>query len=713
MSEIKYFGKLDQGNFYAFDMKCIGNCNQKSVIVLCGHKVVITLVLKNSVVDQQFCIKTPSTIEFLTANGHNTLCLDRAGSLCWFESTKKMYKSICFNDRIPIVNRFLLFLSKHLKRDGLVVKAVCAIEKNGFCEITSSGDGNLQLNVFEENDMSRVNQPINSFDLSWHECSKEPRSQEMYTLLHVLPSAKNKSLMEKLFNSPIANEVFVFSIDNTLMGLRYEPLDPSNYELVCMKVFAATVKRVWLSPTVGLLVLLESGVLEVLYVHKSMGLLEQRQNYFCSDLLAADLVENDIFVCLDGEILYQLNFNFSVTDGDLLCTTKELEFSGGLAFAYVKRERACFCITDNNLFYTVKIRRNDDDFDEMLDASHLDFMEVDGSFLRDAGDALTELRRATAIHKQTAEQKKQDCKTFQILNVFKNREIYAKFCRASVEIRPWLPTVADREEYTCFVPPSSYRSETLSHVVISLKVDSRVTETFNSSAWSVHISMQLSTTENFSYLFRVEKMACGQPLSYCLPFDHGDLLLLPQFEVELVAFVANGADMLKCSVPVAVASLAPRCLFSNETSKFSNVLKQRSIVDIVTQIQSRWSLKKHEPKVVNYTITLPQGHDRMLHSVVSTKQLFFFGHLVKLNYEADTRQLHIQSTHAGAIFYLKNLIYDRIFDVIDDDLSYTLPFQKHGELKAIELGLHITADNKNLKAMYQKIRDIAAFFEFN
>jgi hypothetical protein len=388
MKHLKEWSLENANNFYAFGMHNIGNSTVKAVIVLYGHTQLITISIKNInsgeidriKIDKQFCIPIKSTITSITDDSLYTLCQDDNGQLLYFETVK----SIAYIHRLKNI------------------KAICATQPSGFCVIASGACNTLSLVVYTETDLKKIESNttanVKSFDLSWDPDNTicPTRSQETYNLLHVSLKKDNRQLIAKLINrtpSKDIRELFLYSIDANLNCLKYNAADHTDYEIIALKIFSSHVKQMWFSEKLdALIVLLVSGVLEILWLDKAMDMLRQKQIFFANDVIAAELIEGDIFVYIDGDSFYQVNlfYNSDLSD-DIQHTTKQTEWMGGVAFTYVRSISTCFCVTENNLFYAIKIRKDTDSEQDFL-AADFNFIEIDQKFIQNAETVIGQLR---------------------------------------------------------------------------------------------------------------------------------------------------------------------------------------------------------------------------------------------------------------------------------------------------------------------------------
>lgn len=335
--------------FFPIGMRCIGY-DDKAIIITYAAHTVNAFIFRNfseDIKNDKPAHKTylhksffPEHIKDIIVGTNESAILLENGRIKYFECAKKL---------LPVA-----YMSG--------IKSICSTTQNGFVLVKMESSGSdffLEFHPDSFRDVgSKMRQTFNiSFDKimelqnTWHQSVF--KLKELHVDHHLLRTLLPDNI-EKV-NSCNEGKGLFLSIDNTFCLIHFN--NDGNQPLVNPIVMCSTkIFDFWASKNL-IVLLLECGTLELLYVSPSESTISKKNFYFGSNIPAYDYHE-DLFIFSNG-----LNVEYGVIEinprtGEINFNRKCICLPGIVCLAYLPQFHLTLMVSENCRFYSMRIQND-------------------------------------------------------------------------------------------------------------------------------------------------------------------------------------------------------------------------------------------------------------------------------------------------------------------------------------------------------------------
>lgn len=636
--------KLNVNNFYPVGLKHYGNDKTALVMIwsstlLCTKKFrsFSNAIQYNLAPDKDQVRQISDTISQIITNTLETAILTESEKLMYFETHKTL--------------RNVDYLGK--------VKAICT-SKEAFVILQLTDEDSIQI-LLHPDSFPCTTKQLRIFDVSfdrsccqttWNDANfkiaalqADPQRPEFFNALRKCPSEQYS-----------AGDFFIFfSINNTLLSLVIDA-DDHRYHLV--HTHASNVRGIHSSRDLNsIFVVLESGVIEVIYLCEILGVIKTSPLYFMHDVGAYDICDN-IFVYSDGFQVIVGYIEYSSETRAYKTNQKTVPLPGIVAFTTVKASKTILCLSENRIFY--KISYSNDEFVDVKPSSNtmiplddfLDTTRKTSNGIQDLVDSYDRLK--TELNTQH--------KMFDALALrynHKNEKSPLRFpLKAKLKIHRTIPDLPA----TAIYPSTPMK---LSKNVCFLQIELqpyRFGKIFAANIWCLTVHCQTSS-KTLSQVYRLIDEDFAEPLNILIALEIEAHILPPQVKIELCTCVTIGADEICISIPVHTDTIDYKDMIkiSSKMPHFPISTSHRNHNDN--------NQRTFQQRPLMFRINLPKSIslNAVLGDIGSECQfkdnmcyVSFLNGVLELSADDTLSKICLKSCDAAVMLHVKKLIYERL-----------------------------------------------------
>ncbi|XP_055904708.1 uncharacterized protein LOC129940414 [Eupeodes corollae] len=609
----------------------------------------------------------------------NTLVLLQSGEVCYFSSIKSIH-------RIPWLKKGVRCISRSLA---------------GFSLIRIFEDNRINLETYQDvpNVGKTVQECVRSFDLTFDEKNlfDSDWSDEKFSLTSIAICESNRKFIELLVREVDlqVDEVHIFSMGNQLFALL--PKSEEDYEIKTLAPQISPIELVkFLEESNMLLVFLNCGIIEVWYLSRIAWVLD-KYTYINGSEIVHHAFAGEVLYFTDEEKVSRVEFIYDTIQHTCHVVEQSIDAPGMVAVTYVEEAANLVCLSNNNIFYHLTFDA-EQQLEEEEDKNDLDIFELTNEKVQQMKTKTNLLQEITTLPEKIEKLIEEEYKKQELIAVCRKSSIYSDLISANISFCQHIP---DTKEMLIYpgdngIPPFTYFG------VVSMKIIPH--EIFKSSVWNLMISHG-----THSRLLSITPELLQQKFSVLIPIQRSQDELIPEFEIQLLTYVNIEQDFVCINIPVKIAEIDVRKLFSLNQGlrQFSMNQPQSTGTTFTFKVSSPQLHVRHVYEAFN--LPKPKTSEN-LEDEILVENVFFLGAKVGLFFCEPTNTISAESSNPVAIYYAKNCLAKYLWenckqttDNYDELKRNLLEIQcqiekKYGEMTGGESHL------ENLKGIYEKLR---------
>lgn len=622
--------KLNISSLYPIGLKHYGN-DKTSIVIVWSSNLLCT---------QKFRSFTSSIENNLPPDKESTLTLSRCTTS---EVVTGKFETVILTE-----NEKLMYFetSKKLRKVDYVanIKSICA-SKQGFVIIYLNDEGNITIMIHPDSfPCSLIT--LQTYDISFEKSFCQSTWNDTcfnITTLHANPDKPAffntlRKCPEEQYN---ANDSFIFfSINNTILSLVVTEEDYNYHQI---HTHSSNIRGIHPSKDLNsIYVLLESGVIDVIYLCEVMGVIRASSLYFMYDVGAYDL-RDDIFVYSDGFQVVMGCIEYSSDARTYRTNYKTIPLPGIVAITAVQMSRTMLCLSENRIFY--KIPYWEDEFGS--EKNKADMMIPVEDFLHKAERTTLDIQELVDCYDKNKSELLLQHKMFDALALrynYKNDKSVFRFpLNAKLKMNRTIPDLPATAIYPTTISISGMNVCFL-HIQIQ---PHRYGKVFSSNIWN--LSIQYDNLETLSKVYRLIDQDFTEPLDILIPLEINKIVP-PQVKIDLSTAVQIGQDVICISFPVK-----------------TDILEYKDIIKLSMNIPNH---KKPSKQSLTYSINLPKSISmtELIHSIDANAisafiddscYLSLFNNLLELSVNATSTKYCLKSQDAQIMFHVKRMLIER------------------------------------------------------
>ncbi len=621
--------KINISNFYPIGLKHYGN-DKTTIVIAWSSNLLLTkkfrsftkAIEQNLQPDKDQVRQINDTISQIITNKLESAILTQNEKLMWFE-THKVIKNVDY-------------LGK--------VKSICTA-KGSFIILQLNGAGDIEIIVHPDSFPCPPHR-LRTFDVSFDKNYCQSTWNDAHFNIATLHANPDRP---QLFNALrkcsgeryTADDYFIFfSINNTLLSL---VIDADDYHYHQVHTHSSNVRGIHSSKDFNsIYVLLESGVIDVIYSCEILGVIKTSSLYFMYDVGAYDICD-DMFVYSDGFQIILGHIEYSNGTRSYKTSQKVIPLPGIVAITTVKASKTVLCLSENRMFYKVSYT-NDDIIGPKSDPN---MMIPVKEFLNEDQRTNMDIRELVDSYDRIKSELLTQNKMFDALALRCNYENGTSVLRyplnAKVTIHRTIPDLSANAIY-----PSTAvvvdRNGCFLHIQLQ---PHRFGKIFSSNIWNLSIHCT-TTSQTLAKVFRLIDEDFAEPVDILIPLVIKNHLVPPQVHIDLSTSVKIGSDVLCLSFPVHTNSID-----YGEMIKLSNKISPHLSTG-----------HQNSKRQLMYSIMLPKTmslNEITGHFVPLTGNICFLSLLDSfLELSVDDTRITLKSREAAVMLHVKKLIFERL-----------------------------------------------------
>lgn len=535
-------------------------------------------------------------------------------------------------------------------------KSICT-SKDVFVILHLNDDGNIQI-ILHPDSFPCPPKLLRTFDISFDKDYCQSTWNDAHfniAALHANPDLPEffNSLRKYPGEQYTADESFIFfSINNTLLSL---VVDIDDYRYHQVHTHSSNIRSIHSSRDLNsIYVLLESGVIDVIYSCEILRVIKTTSLFFMYDVGAYDICD-DMFVYSDG---FQVVIGQIVHSSDTRTYTtnqKIIPLPGIVGFTVVKTSKTVLCLSENRIFY--KIPYSDDEF--VSTKSDPNMMMPVKEFLGKSERTTIDIQQLVDYYDRIKSELLTQHKMFDALTLRYNYKNDKSLLRVNAKLKihrtiPDLtataiyPTIMRMKNNGCFL-----------HIQIQ---PHRFGKVFSSNVWSLSIQCE-TYSQTISKVYRLINEDFAEPLDILIALEIRDHFVPPQVNVNLSTSVKIGEDVICISFPVHTDILDYR-----EMIKISNKIPHFQISTSHRNINVNPHLLRQQ---LTYYINLPISISltEILRDIDSKSKsefkdnscyLSLFNSFLELSVDDTLTIICLKSMDAAVMLHVKKIVFERL-----------------------------------------------------
>ncbi|KAJ6648797.1 hypothetical protein Bhyg_04029 [Pseudolycoriella hygida] len=631
--------KLNINNFYPVGLKHYGNDKTSLVLIwssnlLCTKKFrsFTNAIERNLPPDKDQVRQIDDIISNVITNTLESVILTEDSTLKYFE-TPKVLRNVDYVTRI---------------------KAICT-SKQGFVILHLNDDGDIQI-ILHPDSFPCPPERLRYFDISFDKSYCQTTWNEaQFNIVTLQPDPDRPAFFNALRKCPgeqyVPSDTFIFfSINNTLLSLVEEANDYGYHQV---HTHSSIIRGIHASKDLNsIYVLLESGVVDVIYSCEILGVTKTSSLYFMHDVGAYDLCD-DIFVYSDGFQVFMGRIEYSTTTRTFGSSQKSIPLPGIVAFTIVKASKTAICLSENKMFY--KIRYSNEE-SESIQSEKVVMLPV-SEFLEKAENTTVDIQRLVDCYDSIRIELLTQHKMFEALALrynYRNEKSVLRFPFTSkVKIYRTAPDLPA----TAIYPTNLGVSDTGCYLHIQIQPH-RYGKVFSSNIWCLNVHYE-TASQNFSTSYRLVNEDFSEPLDLLIKLENRNHIIPPRVDICLRTSVQVGEDVICLTFPVHTDVID-----FTKAMKLSNKIRPNN-----PTIHRNCKLNFNDRQQLTYQINLskPISLNEILRSVDSQFEfkgnecfVSFFNNYLELTVDETLTKICLKSLDAATMFHVKKVIFERL-----------------------------------------------------
>lgn len=633
--------KLNINNFYPVGLKHYGTDKTAIVIVwsanlLCTKKFrSFKNAIENNLPPEKDQIRQINdTISEIITNTLETAIRTENDKLMYFE-THKVLRNVDYVGSI---------------------KSICA-SKEAFVILHLTETGDIQI-VLHPDSFPCPPKQLRTFDVSFDKDYCQSTWNDAHfniATLHANPDRPDffNALRKYPGERYAADESFIFfSINNTLLSL---VVDADDYRYHQVHTHSSNIRGIHSSSDFNsIYVMLESGVIDVIYSCEILRVIQTASLFFMYDVDAYD-ISDDIFVYSDGFQVVIGCIKYCNATRTYTTNQKTIPLPGIVAFTIVKTSKTVLCLSENRIFY--KIRYSDDEF--VSTKSDPSTMMPVKEFLSKANRTTIDIQQLMDYYDSIKSELSTQQKMFDALALRCNYNTDKSPLRFSLNAKLKLHrTIPD-------LPPTAIYPTTMavnnSGCFLHIQIQPhRYGKVFAVNVWS--LSIQCDThSQTFSKVYRLIDEDFAEPLDILIALEIKNHFVPPRVNINLSTSVKIGEDVICISFPVHSDMLDYRQMIklSHKIPHFQLATSHRNINVNPHPLKQQLTYCINLPTTISLTDIL-QDIDSQFELKDSSCYLCLFDSFLELSMDATMTKICLKSTDAAVMLHGKRFIFERL-----------------------------------------------------
>lgn len=637
--------KVNINNFYPVGLKHYGNDKIAVVIVWSSNSLLtkkfrsFTNAIENNFAsDKDQVRRIGDTISQVIPNTLETAILTDHERLMYFETHKVLRKV------------------DNLKN----VKAICT-SKGTFVIMHLNDEGNIQI-VLHPDSFPCQPKHLRSFDVSFDRSyCQSTWNDAHFNVVTLYANAEQPEFFNSLRKYPgeqyTADDRYIFfSIDNTLLSL---VVDTDDYRYHQVHTHSSNIRGIHSSKDLNsIYVLLQSGVIDVIYLCEILGVIKTSSLYFMYDVGAYDICD-DIFVYSDGFQVVIGHIEYSSDTRSYKTNQKTIPLPGIVSFTTVKTYKTVLCISENRIFY--KIPYAEDEF--FTTNSDPNVMLPVREFLATANRTTIDIQQLVDYSDRIKSELLTQHKMFDALALrfnYNNDKSPLRFpLKAKLKIHRTLPDLP----ITAIYPTTTTIGIDTNACYLQVQMEPhRFGNIFSSNIWSLGI--HCDTDSQTSKVYRLIDEDFSEPLDILLALTIRNHIVPPRVNVKLSTSVKIGQDVICISFPVHtdLIDYADMIKLSNKIPHFQIATKHRNSnlqpMPLKQSLTTQLNLPKSIP--MNELMRDIDSTSKFECKDNSTCYLSLFNSFLEVSVDDTLTKICLKSRDAAVMFHVKRFIFDRL-----------------------------------------------------
>lgn len=347
--------------FLPLGIRCIGDDQKNRAIITYAAHTVNTFIFRNfseDVKDDKAAHKSylhksffPERIKDITVGTNESAILLESGRIKYFTSPKK------------------LMTAEYLS----CVKSICSI-RNGFVLIKTTSDGSeffveFHPDAFQDNEPEIKSRP--KFNITFDKILELQNTwnQSYFKLKELTFNSDENQFLQTILPEEActvnkSNEILLFlSIDNTFCSIH---VINEEYSINPIVICTAQIVDFWSSKNGNyIILLLEGGVIEILYLSSGETSISRR-NVYLGSIEAYEMID-DVFMWSDNNNVKYGTFMLNEVDDEFEFNRKTIRIPGILALTYLPEFQLILCVSENCGFYSIPVQMKRPDAEHWIE----------------------------------------------------------------------------------------------------------------------------------------------------------------------------------------------------------------------------------------------------------------------------------------------------------------------------------------------------------
>lgn len=638
--------------FYPLNIHCIGFGTEYAVSTYTAHTVNIFIfrnfidAIENDKSAQKCYLHAslqPECIHDIAVGTNETVILLTNGKLKFFKTPKKL-----------VTVQYLVS-----------VKAICG-STDGFALIKTSADGmrffiEIHPDTFQAGETETIDRKI--FDISFDQSycqSTWHQSQFKIKELNIV-SQGNKFLQfilqEETLIETAHDKFLFFSIDNIFFGLFVQKIDGSHI-VSPIKTCSSNIIDFWpLQNGNCLVLLLESGIIQIIYLNDDENGINSENIYFGSEISTYYLY-NDIFIYSNGTMIEWGTIEFDENEKNVNFDRNSVNLPGIVALTFLVDFQFILAVSENCHFYVISIKSNS--VASKANDENKKWFQIDTNTksrfkslkyeLIELNDLNDNLMGQLFLYKQLYDAIK--LKRMDLLKNSENNIIY-RFIATCLATKATSISPYD-DPSTITVANSLIYDRNLSFFVKISVTPVIYANEFNANLWNLRCRWLNDKRENEYVNIKLASDFLLEPFAVYL---HLKQQFLPNFELDINTIVKIGGSYVYLTFPVRtnqpnycdlIQVVRNDSSFLNSRPKIEKKNMENSLVCVLKMCPTITMIELLKEKLIHNKEIDPSTD----HSFC----IIFLGKRLYLSYDSKTYTIQLRCEDPGIMYYSKKIL---------------------------------------------------------